>query len=140
MLLVAGGSGIVPLMAMVRARARCRSRVPFRLVYSVAHPEDRIYAAELRRRVAEDRASTSPGCTPAPHRRATRARRAGSPRTTWSPTGGRRDFEPTCYVCGPTGFVEAVADVLVDARARPDTDQDREVRLTTRPDDEGITT
>ena len=52
-LLVAGGSGIVPLMAMVRARDGA-SRAPFRLVYSVRTPEDRIYAHELRRRAAED--------------------------------------------------------------------------------------
>ena len=52
-LLVAGGSGIVPLMAMIRARAGA-SRAPFRLVHSVRTPEDRIYAAELRRRAAED--------------------------------------------------------------------------------------
>ena len=52
-LLVAGGSGIVPLMAMIRARAGA-SRAPFRLVCSVRTPEDRLYAAELRRRVADD--------------------------------------------------------------------------------------
>ena len=52
-LLVAGGSGVVPLMAMIRARAGV-SRAPFRLVYSVRTPDDRIYAAELRRRAAED--------------------------------------------------------------------------------------
>src|SRR5947207_7957108 len=43
-LLVAGGSGIVPLMAMVRARAGAGSRVPFRLVYSVRTPDDGYYA------------------------------------------------------------------------------------------------
>ena len=53
-LLVAGGSGVVPLMAMVRARAGA-SRAPFRLVYSVRTPADRIYATELRRRAARGR-------------------------------------------------------------------------------------
>src|SRR5213079_199205 len=53
-LLVGGGSGIVPLMAMVRARAAAGSRVPFRLIYSVRSPADAFYAEELRRRVRDD--------------------------------------------------------------------------------------
>src|SRR2546427_7965012 len=53
-LLVGGGSGIVPLMAMVRARGSVGSRVPFRLIYSVRAPEDVYYADELRRRVRDD--------------------------------------------------------------------------------------
>ncbi len=47
-LLVAGGSGIVPLMAMVRARRAAGSMVPFRLLYSVRTPADLYYAEELR--------------------------------------------------------------------------------------------
>lgn len=39
-LLIAGGSGIVPLMAMVRARRTARSRTPFRLIYSVRSPAE----------------------------------------------------------------------------------------------------
>ena len=53
-LLVAGGSGIVPLMAMIRTRAAADSRVPFRLVYSVRDPSGVIYADELARRVRDD--------------------------------------------------------------------------------------
>jgi ferredoxin-NADP reductase len=111
-LLVAGGSGVVPLMAMVRARAGV-SRAPFRLVYSVRRPEDRIYAAELRRRAAEDGGLDVAWVH-------TRAAPDGDPR----PPGRLRpedlvahgwppDFEPTCYVCGPTGFVEAAAAMLI---------------------------
>ncbi|NUS53353.1 MAG: oxidoreductase, partial [Streptomycetaceae bacterium] len=47
-LLVAGGSGVVPLMAMIRTRAAVGSRAPFRLVYSVRTPDDRLYLPELR--------------------------------------------------------------------------------------------
>src|SRR5947209_10428680 len=51
-LLVAGGSGIVPLMAMIRARREMQIRVgtmaPFRLLYSVRSPADRMYLAELQ--------------------------------------------------------------------------------------------
>ena len=49
-LLVAGGSGVVPLMSMIRARAEAGSRAPFRLVYSVRSPETALYAAELAER------------------------------------------------------------------------------------------
>ena len=111
-LLVAGGSGVVPLMAMIRARAGV-SRAPFRLVYSVRTPDDRIYAAELRRRAAEDGGLDVTYVY-------TRAAPVDSPRPPgriraddlvahgWPP-----DFEPTCYVCGPTPLVEAVAGLLV---------------------------
>ena len=50
MLLVAGGSGIVPLMSMIRAHAAAGSKVPFRLIYSVRTPADAIYAPELSER------------------------------------------------------------------------------------------
>jgi len=111
-LLVAGGSGVVPLMAMIRARAGV-SRAPFRLIYSVRTPDDRIYAAELRRRAADDggldvayvytREAPAGGSRP--------PGRIGADDLVvhgWPP-----DFEPACYVCGPTPLVEAVAGLLV---------------------------
>ena len=114
-LLVAGGSGIVPLMAMIRARASVRSRVPFRLVYSVRDPDSVIYGSELARRVRDDQGldvtivytRETPPDWPRPAGRldAVALTEAG-----WPP-----DLEPTCYVCGPTGFVEAAADLLVAA-------------------------
>lgn len=111
-LLVAGGSGVVPLMAMVRARAGA-SRAPFRLVYSVRGPEERIYAAELARRVGDDQGldltyvytREAPPETSRPTGRITADDLAAHG---WPP-----DFEPTCFVCGPTPFVEAVAGLLV---------------------------
>ena len=48
-LLVGGGSGVVPLMAMVRERVKTGSRAPFRLVYSVRDPDQVLYAARARR-------------------------------------------------------------------------------------------
>jgi ferredoxin-NADP reductase len=110
-LLVAGGSGLVPLMAMLRTRRALGSKVPFRLVYSVRTPEDRIYLPDLRRSdpgvdttVIYTR-STPPDHPRAPGRITPQDLAAGG----WPP-----DFEPTCYVCGPTMFVEAAADLLVD--------------------------
>jgi ferredoxin-NADP reductase len=109
-LLVAGGSGIVPLMAMVRARREAGSRTPFRLIYSVRTSEELYYADELRRPepgvdVTYVYTRKTPEGWPAPPGRLGIADvNTGG----WPP-----DFEPSCFVCGPTGFVEAVANILV---------------------------
>lgn len=109
-LLVAGGSGLAPLMSMIRARRAAGSRVPFRLVYSVRSPDERLYASELAR--------AAPGLdvTQVFTRRAPDGR--GRPPGRLTPDdlvrhGWPADFEPTCYVCGPTGFVERAAAYLV---------------------------
>jgi ferredoxin-NADP reductase len=113
-LLVGGGSGVVPLMAMVRARAGA-SRAPFRLLTSVRTPEDAIYAAELRRRAAEDPGLevawiyTRRGLEDGP-RQPGRLQAEDLRRHGWPPS-----LEPTCYVCGPTNFVEATARLLLAA-------------------------
>jgi ferredoxin-NADP reductase len=117
-LLVAGGSGIVPLMAMIRARAGV-SRAPFRLLYSARAPEDRIYDGELRRREAEDgglevawvHTRTAPPNDP---RGPGRLRAEDLAAHGWPP-----DVDPTCYICGPTGFVEAASDLLLAAGHEP---------------------
>jgi ferredoxin-NADP reductase len=118
-LLVAGGSGIVPLMAMLRARSDADSRVPFRLLYSVRDPKDVYYRDELRRRVRDDRGLdvTFLFTRSAPEGSTRRARRihAGDLGT----LGWPAEFEPTCYVCGSTPFVETVADLLVAAGHDP---------------------
>jgi ferredoxin-NADP reductase len=115
-LLVAGGSGIVPLMAMIRARAAAGRRVPFRVIYSVRTPEDACYAAELRRRVRDDAGldlryaytRRAPEDWPGKIGRLTVA--------TVNTYGWPAVLGPACFVCGPTGFVEAVADMLVALR------------------------
>jgi ferredoxin-NADP reductase len=106
-LLVAGGSGLVPLMAMVRARKLAGGRQPLRLIYSVRTHADALYADELARRVRDDGGLDV-------HVLYTRE----TPRTrisvaTLNTHGWPPDFAPDCFVCGPTTFVEAVADMLV---------------------------
>jgi ferredoxin-NADP reductase len=113
--LIAGGSGMVPLMAMIRAHADAKSDAPFRALYSVRNPESVLYKAELEQRAA------SPG-GPMLTFAYTRAVPAG-----WARPAGRVDAQlladvtwpasatPTCYVCGPTEFVEHVADLLASA-------------------------
>jgi ferredoxin-NADP reductase len=111
-LLVAGGSGVVPLMAMVRERARVGGTVPFSLVYSVRSPDDVFYADELsglsgdgsglRVRLLYTR------CAPPGTRRPVGRVSAGDLSAAgWPPDAGSR-----AYVCGPTAFVEAVASLL----------------------------
>jgi ferredoxin-NADP reductase len=51
--LIAGGSGLVPLMAMIRTRAGAGSRAPFRLLYSVRDPASVLYRDELRERAGQ---------------------------------------------------------------------------------------
>jgi ferredoxin-NADP reductase len=118
-LLVAGGSGIVPLMAMIRTRAGAGSRVPFRLVYSVRDPESLIYAAELTRRVRDDHgldvAYVYTRSAPPEHRH--RPGRINAARL--AEDGWPAELAPRCYVCGPTAFVEAAADLLVAAGHPP---------------------
>jgi ferredoxin-NADP reductase len=112
-LLVGGGSGIVPLMAMVRARGVAGSRTPFRLIYSARTPADVYYAGELRRREREDAGldivyaftRAVPDGWPTPPRRLGVADINGA--------GWPLEFAPACFVCGPTGFVETIADILV---------------------------
>ncbi len=112
-LLVGGGSGIVPLMAMVRTRRAANSRVPFRLVYSVRAPDEVYYADELRRRTRDDGGldttllytRVAPDAWPRPPGRVTLADLGAF--------GWPVELSPRCYVCGPTGFVETVADMLV---------------------------
>ncbi len=118
-LLVAGGSGVVPLMAMIRARSQVHSRDPFRLVYSVRTPADVYYAAELQQRVRDDagldvtiiHTRTTPSGSSRPAGRVTPADLARG--------GWPADFAPRCYVCGPTPFVETVADLLVGSGHDP---------------------
>ncbi|HEY3713956.1 MAG TPA: ferredoxin reductase [Jatrophihabitantaceae bacterium] len=111
--LVGGGSGVVPLMAMVRAHATTHSAAPVRLLYSTRRPDTVIYSAELARRAtaglpvdfAYSRAAP-PGWARPPGR----VDAALLAAVTFAP-----DVAPTCYVCGPTPFVEAVADLLLAA-------------------------
>jgi ferredoxin-NADP reductase len=111
-LLVAGGSGVCPLMAMLRHRAARSSATPVRLLYSARDIGDVIFRSELERLAAGEGLEVVLTLT--------RARPAG-----WTGYGRRVDAEmltdvawppdrrATTYVCGPTPFVESVAGSLV---------------------------
>jgi ferredoxin-NADP reductase len=114
-LLVAGGSGVVPLMSMLRARAAAGSEAPFRLVYSVRSPETVLYAAELGRlsqaaggfELSYVYTRSGP---PGGQVRVGRLAPVVLAAPGWTP-----DATPAVFVCGPTGFVEAAASLLVKA-------------------------
>jgi ferredoxin-NADP reductase len=118
LLLVGGGSGVVPLMAMTRHRAAAEEGTPARLLYSARTLEDVIYREELAELAARGDGFEVVHTL-------TRARPAG-----WTGYDRRVDAEmlaevgfhdpgAIAYVCGPTGFVETVASALVDLGHEP---------------------
>jgi ferredoxin-NADP reductase len=109
-LLVGGGSGVVPLMAMLRHRRRTMPELPMRLIYSVRNAEDVIYSDEL----SEDAVLTF-----------TRSAPDG-----WAGHTGRVDEQLVSdqaapylaglvFLCGSNGFVEAASQLLLEAGIPP---------------------
>lgn len=120
LLLVAGGSGICPLMSMIRHRAAQGSRVPTRLLYSSRSLEDVIYKVEL-----DQLAGRADGLEV--FHTLTRSHPAGWKGYTRridanmiAEVGFAPDQRPLCMVCGPTALVEAVATALVELGNPPD--------------------
>ena len=118
--LVAGGSGIVPLMGMIRARVQASSTAPFRLLYSLREPGATFYREELDALLAQHPSvivnyaytRAVPKDWPGPPGRVDQDLIA---RVTWP-----ANLNATCYVCGPTGFVESVAEFLGMNGNQPD--------------------
>jgi ferredoxin-NADP reductase len=113
-MLIAGGSGIVPLMAMLRHRAAAGSDVPVRLLASWRSLHDAIFAAEVDRLVAagdglEAVTTLTRSRPPGWDGEVGRVNAPMLARVAWPPQ--RR---PVAFVCGPTAFVEAVAEGLVE--------------------------
>lgn len=110
--LIAGGSGVVPLVAMIRAHETAGSSARFRLLYSVRTPDDVFFADEFAALAAS------------PNLEITWVYTRKTP-PDWPVAAGRvsRDIlasstiaaadAPTVFICGPTGFVESVADLMV---------------------------
>jgi ferredoxin-NADP reductase len=113
LLLVGGGSGLVPLMAMVRHRAAAGSRADTRLLVSARELEAVLYRGELERLgAAGDGLSVTYTLTRAvPERWDGFARRVDT--AMLEAVGPAAVARPRVFVCGPTPFVEAVADALV---------------------------
>jgi ferredoxin-NADP reductase len=108
-LMVAGGSGVVPFRAMLRHHRTSGSTAPVRLLYSSRSLGDVIYREELLDREDVHVALTREW----PDNWEGHRGRIDSElldELAWAP-----DQQPLSYVCGPTGFVETVAQALVDA-------------------------
>jgi ferredoxin-NADP reductase len=115
LLLVAGGSGIVPLMAMIRHHAAAGATAPVRLLYSSRSIEDVIYMDELA-------TLSATGMGLKVSHTLTRFQPPG-----WEGYARRIDGEmmaevawprkdsPAVFICGPTSFVEAAAGLLVES-------------------------
>jgi ferredoxin-NADP reductase len=113
LLLVAGGSGVVPLMAMLRHRSSTVHKTPTRLLFSSRSFGDIIYREEIDKLVAANDGLSV-------HHTLTREQPPG-----WTGYNRRIDSAmvkdvawpkeqmPAVYVCGPTPFVEAAANLLV---------------------------
>jgi len=119
LLLIGGGSGVVPLMAMIRHRARAGARVPTRLLYSIRSPEEVIYWEELERRAtARDgleviytfTRSQPPGWKGYDRR---------IDRQMLEEVAGPLGVDVQTYICGPTLLVENVANILVQSGLPP---------------------
>jgi ferredoxin-NADP reductase len=112
-LLIGGGSGVVPLMAMIRHREAAGGTAPTRLLYSSRTLEDVIYREEL-----DELAARMDGVEV--FHTLTRSQPEG-----WTGYGRRIDAEilrevawpaadgPQVFVCGSTRFVDAAADGLI---------------------------
>ena len=114
LLLISGGSGIVPLMAMLRHRAAQGSHVPTRLLYSSRAFDEIIYCLELAQLAAADPMLTVTHTLTrqqppewAGYRR--RIDRAMLAEVAWPPSE-----QPQAFICGPTSLVETVASALVE--------------------------
>ena len=119
--LIGGGSGVAPLRAILNAHEAAGSTAPMRLLYSVRSPTAEFFRDEFARLAPPASEGTAasgslridyvytreaPPDWPAPAGRLTKQQLA----ELTIPA----DQTPTVYVCGPTSFVEAVADWLVE--------------------------
>ncbi|HVN61134.1 MAG TPA: ferredoxin reductase [Gaiellaceae bacterium] len=109
LLLVAGGSGVVPLMAMLRHRHAAGIDVPARLLYSSRTLEDVIYRAELDALDAEVVYTLTREQPPGWTGYARRVDAELLAEVAWP-----AEQDPRVFVCGPTPFVETVAGTLVE--------------------------
>ena len=118
-LLVAGGSGVVPLMSMIRHRRAAGAATAMRLLYSSRSYDDVIYRDEFERLVgANDGLEVFQTLTrsqpPGWHGYSRRIDRDMLAEVAWP-----IERSPSAFICGPTSFVEAAASALVELGYEP---------------------
>ena len=116
--LVAGGSGIVPLMAMLRHRAHAssetRARSPMHLLYSARTQSDLIYSRELAELADRGDVRVWYTLTREPASSDWKGERHRIDRALLGAKSWPPSDSPLSYVCGPTPFVEAAANLLLE--------------------------
>jgi ferredoxin-NADP reductase len=109
LLLVGGGSGLVPLRSMLRHRAAARSTVPTRLILSARSEEDLLYKDDLEPGEGLDVFISLTRSAPADWK----GRRGRVDREMLGELAFAPEERPAVFVCGPTAFVESVAENLI---------------------------
>ncbi len=118
-LLVGGGSGVVPLRAIVRHHVGVASSVPLRLLYSARTLEDVLYRDELARHAAYDEVDVRFTLTRS-WPEGWRGYRRRIDRELLEEVAWPADERPLVYVCGPTPFVETAANGFVELGHAPE--------------------
>jgi ferredoxin-NADP reductase len=112
--LIAGGSGMVPLMAMLRHRDKRKVRAPTLLLYSSRSREDIIYREELEAMVRRDPNLRVVNTLTRSHPAGWRGYRRRIDKALLTETVFPPEQNPKIFVCGPTSFVEGVSGSLVE--------------------------
>jgi ferredoxin-NADP reductase len=116
--LIGGGSGVVPLHAMLRHHTASGGNVPVRLLYSARTLDDILYRDELARLAAHDGVDIGFTLTRESADRWPGYRRRIDP-AMLEEVGWPPQERPLLYICGPSGFVEAAANSFVELRHEP---------------------
>jgi ferredoxin-NADP reductase len=116
-LLVAGGSGVVPLMAMIRLRAATRGEIAMRLLFSARQWDEIIYGDDLARLEGDGLSVVYTLTRTQPAGWTGYARRVDA--AMLADVAPAPNVRPAIYVCRPTPFVEAVASDLVTLGHEP---------------------
>jgi ferredoxin-NADP reductase len=111
--LIAGGTGITPLMAMLRHREKSLDRIPASLIYSARSLPDVVYREELERMARRDNDLRLVYALTREQPRDWVGHRGRIDEALLANNGFPREQNPMFYVCGPTGFVEGVSGMLV---------------------------
>jgi ferredoxin-NADP reductase len=113
LMLIGGGSGVVPLMSILRTRCQARNKMPARLLYSSRSAEDIIYRDELDLMAANRDGLTLVHTLTRGVPNGWKGQNRRVDKRMLEDYGFQPDAEPQIFVCGPTSFVESVADQLV---------------------------
>jgi ferredoxin-NADP reductase len=120
LMLIAGGSGVVPLMAMLRHRAAVKSRVPAVLLYSSRMLSEVIYRSELEQLAGAEDGLRVVHTLTREHSAGWTGLSRRIDRTMLEDVGFAARERPQVFICGPTGLVEMAGQLLVELGHEPE--------------------